>query len=381
VTAARTILFIDFYEIYGGGQHSLRSILAGLDRGRWRPVLAVNQEGRLAAEARALGLPVLVADMGRGRWRYFWKALPAFLKILGFAVEHGVSLVHSNGLKAAKFGCAVAGALFVPAVWHKRIHVEKAARSSTARLWRFYARRHDLLLAVSSAVGRDLKRIGVAPQKVRVLHNFVEPAALVKARPLSAARRKKAGLPAGVPLVGMVGARRQHKGVDLFIQAARLLGNRGGLWSRAHFVLLGGVASGEEAYEASLLGMQRDFPWPKRLHVLGEQDPAGPWLKSFKLLVCPSRREGFGRVAVEAMLAGCPVVAAYPEAAEVIQHGKTGWLAPPNDAAALAAAMKKALARPTAGLCARAFKSALRDFGPAAYFKRLDAIYGETLHV
>jgi glycosyltransferase involved in cell wall biosynthesis len=54
--------------------------------------------------------------------------------------------------------------------------------------------------------------------------------------------------------------------------------------------------------------------------------------------------EGFGRVIIEAQAMGRPVIAtAHGGAQETILPGDTGWLAPPGDAAALAAALTQAL--------------------------------------
>jgi hypothetical protein len=56
--------------------------------------------------------------------------------------------------------------------------------------------------------------------------------------------------------------------------------------------------------------------------------------------IIPSHREEFGIVAVEAMMCGCPVIASETGGlANIVEHGKTGILFPPDDALALAAAI------------------------------------------
>lgn len=58
-------------------------------------------------------------------------------------------------------------------------------------------------------------------------------------------------------------------------------------------------------------------------------------------LLFPSRSEGFGLVAAEAMACGLPVVASdISPLAEVIDHGKTGLLCELNDVDAFVAALK-----------------------------------------
>jgi glycosyltransferase involved in cell wall biosynthesis len=57
--------------------------------------------------------------------------------------------------------------------------------------------------------------------------------------------------------------------------------------------------------------------------------------------------ESFGRVCVEAMAAGRPVVAFdHGAARELVDHGKTGFLCPPGDADAAAKAVTKLLREP-----------------------------------
>jgi glycosyltransferase involved in cell wall biosynthesis len=67
-------------------------------------------------------------------------------------------------------------------------------------------------------------------------------------------------------------------------------------------------------------------------------------LREIRLLVLPSLAEGFGLVLIEAMAAGVPVVATnVPGIRDVIRDGETGLLVPPDDEAALGAAIDRVL--------------------------------------
>ena len=69
------------------------------------------------------------------------------------------------------------------------------------------------------------------------------------------------------------------------------------------------------------------------------------WLRRADLLVHPARWEGFGLALLEAMLAALPVVATNVSSMpEIVADGETGLLVPPDDAAALAAAVNRVLA-------------------------------------
>jgi len=63
--------------------------------------------------------------------------------------------------------------------------------------------------------------------------------------------------------------------------------------------------------------------------------------------VLPSVREQFGQVLVEGMACGLPAVAVDAFGpAEIVEHGETGWLVPPDDGTALMNALVEAVNRP-----------------------------------
>jgi len=73
----------------------------------------------------------------------------------------------------------------------------------------------------------------------------------------------------------------------------------------------------------------------------------GAYYERAAVVVCPSRREGYGVVAREAMAYGRPVVAtAVGGLTEAIEDGVTGVVVPPRDAAALRAAIELLLGDP-----------------------------------
>ncbi len=81
-------------------------------------------------------------------------------------------------------------------------------------------------------------------------------------------------------------------------------------------------------------------------------DELGLYYERAAVVVCPSRREGYGVVAREAMAYGRPVVAsAVGGLSEAVEDGVTGLLVPPRDPVALRAALERLLADPA--LCRR----------------------------
>jgi glycosyltransferase involved in cell wall biosynthesis len=111
-------------------------------------------------------------------------------------------------------------------------------------------------------------------------------------------------------------------------------------------------------------------------------DPA-PLYDWADVVVVPSRRpESLGRVAIEAMAHGRPPLAsAIGGLEEVVEHGVSGWLVPPNDAPALARAIGDILLAPTAwsGFPAAARARFEAVFDPRAIASELTAILAGRL--
>jgi glycosyltransferase involved in cell wall biosynthesis len=114
--------------------------------------------------------------------------------------------------------------------------------------------------------------------------------------------------------------------------------------------------------------------------------PAQPDIRSFLhqacLLVLSSRYEALPNVVLEAMAAGLPVAATRVGGLpELVIPGRTGWLVPPGDAPALAAAMSQALgdaeAREALGRTGR--EIAVRDFSLEAMTRRYETVLSNLL--
>ena len=83
------------------------------------------------------------------------------------------------------------------------------------------------------------------------------------------------------------------------------------------------------------------------VRLLGFRDDVPAVLSAADIFVMPSRREGFGLSAAEAMAASLPVVAAdVVSLNEIIRHGKTGFVVPSEDPHALADAIERLAKNP-----------------------------------
>ena len=89
-----------------------------------------------------------------------------------------------------------------------------------------------------------------------------------------------------------------------------------------------------------------------RIHFIGYQKEIKPIYEIIDVYVQPSRFEGMPMSILEAMAAGCPVVATQIDGnSELVSDGATGWLVPPEDPESLANVIQTVLSRPTEAEC------------------------------
>jgi glycosyltransferase involved in cell wall biosynthesis len=94
-----------------------------------------------------------------------------------------------------------------------------------------------------------------------------------------------------------------------------------------------------KTYAADLKKQVKKLGLNERVHFIGPQPQSklAIWMAKASVLVLPSRSEGLGRVIIEAMAAGTPVIGSRVGGIpELIQDGATGFLVPPGDDKALA---------------------------------------------
>lgn len=134
-------------------------------------------------------------------------------------------------------------------------------------------------------------------------------------------------------LIGAIGSLERRKGFRTLLEAFRIAAaDRPSL----RLALIGGPAEPDE--EAELRRLAADPALGGRARLAGPRPRAWRYAAAFDVCVVPSlERESFGLAALDAMLAGRPVVASRVGGLpEVVADGETGVLAPPGDAAELA---------------------------------------------
>ncbi len=241
-------------------------------------------------------------------------------------LKHSPMLVHSHGVSAALTGCLAARWAGCPSLftahnvmgqssWHRHF-ISPILRSS------------NLAIAVTSAVKQSLTLAGLRPETIEVISNGIahepppcEPCSVIL---------KRYGLPQTRPVILAAGRLSHEKGFDLLIQSARQL-----LQSAPDVVI---AVAGDGPELGNLRTLINTLSLQESVFLLGHTTELRSLMHCVEMMVIPSRSEGQSLVALEAMDAGCPVVAFKTGGlGETLEDGKAGRLVDMNSTDALAA--------------------------------------------
>lgn len=255
--------------------------------------------------------------------------------------ERRFDLLHAHDFKANAVALRVAARHRMRTVATFHLHTHGSTRLLLYELFdRWQLARFDTVIAVARALEGDPGLSRVAPSRIAVVPNGIDPGRLDAraARDREAAESLLAGRRDG-PLVLAVARLARQKGIDLLLRAtARLLEEIPGLC-----VAVAGDGPERLRLErlASELGVGRQVRW------LGARPEIAGLLSAADLVAVPSRSEGLPYGVLEALALARPVVAAAVGGIpELLRDGEEGWLVAPGDVEALAAALASALAVP-----------------------------------
>jgi len=282
---------------------------------------------------------------------------PPFAARLGAAVAEqvrkgAIDVVDAQGLTALGYG-RLRGrdpALRAPLVMnpqgmeeHQTRGLKRAALWRLRRLSRAAARLADRVVATDEATRADVPRLlGVPAEKVVVLPNGIdldEVARLTPAEPRARAEEAVPALRTAGLVILSVGRLEPYKGFDTAAAALARLQSAGALPADWAWVVVGAGGAGA-AWRAWL---------PGRLHLTGRVDEATlhALYARADVFLHATRFEGSSLVTLEAMAHALPVVATRAGGIpDKVVEGRTGALAEPGDAEALAEALRPLVAQP-----------------------------------
>ncbi len=354
-----------------GAERSLVDLVAGMDAARFRASCAVTQSasGAYAEALRALGVPVIYCGGPRspvaaaGFTRRVWRT----------ARRAGADLIHVNSLRLNPYGVVVGRALGIPVICYVQAHV--SPRAYFARL----AFANQAVAVCSEAVAAPWRGMPGGQKRLRVVHYGLDSAGFSFSEEHRRAHRLRLGLDERTFALGVVSRLSPSKKLEHFLRAFQLARMRE---PRLRAFVAGDAPSRWRHYAEGIRQLPERMGIRPHVVFLGYVRDIGSLYSAFDAVVAPSDEEGLGRVPLEAMAAGRPVIAARAGGPmETIAHGETGLLVPPLDPTALAAAMVRLADDVT--LCRKLGAAGRRRveerFSLASYVRAFERIYEQVL--
>lgn len=324
--APRRLLVVSDEMEIGGSQSQIVHLLSGLDRSAWQPeLLYFRKHSFLVDQLEAAGIRTHHLPKN-GRVDFgFVRRLYAFLRSGRYELVHAFSLTAELWVRAllpllapTKFVASVRGLCLGYPAWQWWLK-------------RWIAHRADAIVANAHAGARmTALRATVPLDCISVIPNGVEIPVL-----LDAVARVRGRAELGVPenrVFGLfVGRLVSEKNLPLLLDALARLPST----SRPLLLLVG-----DGPLRAQLVEQARSLQLDTDLRLLGERRDAQAMMQLADFLVLPSREEGLSNVLLEAMAAGCAVIAsAVGGNPEIVEHEVNGLLFTSDNADQLARAL------------------------------------------
>jgi len=303
---------------------------------RYRPMIVLHQEGEFADYLRAKEIPyhLLPLDkyvgqsLGLGQIPIIWKNL---WPIRDFIQKHRIDIVHGNEDDVNYTWSVPTFLSRALHLWHMRALYKQSRLGVLMGLC-------STLVSVSDFVVESLP--SACEGKTSVV---VDPVSFSEDFPRETARAamlKELGVERETLLVCFVGNFLEGKRPGVFIDAAARMVSM--LPDRKLLFLMFG--DDRENRCPDLLMHAESLGVAARIRFMGFRHDIGKCLAACDLALAPAVNEGLGRLVIEPMLLGVPVVAARSGGIiEIVNDGETGFLVEPDDPSAFAEAAVRVL--------------------------------------
>ncbi len=389
----RVILYISHSAGLYGAELCLLNLVANLDKDRFLPIVALPENGPLKQKLEGLNILVEVVPLIRSwltrrngiqRLLYFLAVMPFIFvstwQLKQIVARHKVDLIHTNSLVIIS-GALAARISGVPHVWHARELLIPET------VFNFFLGPHIALSVIKRLSNRVIAMsLGVRQtfcqqsncSKVVVVYDGLEFETFESSHAQTSIR-SQLNIPDDTLLVGEIGRVTEIKGYEDLVRAAVAVKKA---IPNVTFIGVGGKSRSDAVYEQKILKLINSYNLQDSFKLIGYRDDVSDIMSALDLLVLPSHSEAFGRVLVEAMAAGKPVIGTTVGGIpEIIEDGVTGLLVPPGSPDNLAQAIIKVLQDLDLArrLGAAGRQRAKTRFSPKRYVAEVQKIYEELV--
>jgi glycosyltransferase involved in cell wall biosynthesis len=351
-TAPRKILFVEGSAggVVGGSLTGILELLPHLDRRRYEPALVLAEAkpglalpdtpvhvlapradagpvtaGSAAVRTLRRGVQVLSVVLPRAR---------EFARL--FARERPALVYLASGLNSNLATVVAAARTGIPVVCHFK------GFRRIGPVDRFLSRWIDAAISMTDEIAEHYRVRRVHARRFVTIYDGIEPGRFGTGG--GAAVRREFGIPDDAPVVGIVGHVQEWKGQLLVAEAvARARRTIPAL----RCLVVGGIHRLGTTYGDRLKARIAEPDLAGHVILTGARRDVAACLDAMDVAIHASNREPFGRVLLEAMATGRPVIAPREGGpVEIVTDGESGLLVPPRDPDALARAMVTLLGDP-----------------------------------
>lgn len=299
--------------------------------------------------------------------------IPLLLRMLTIVKKYKVDIVHlNNNIDANIEGVITAKLCKIPCVAHIR------GSEYNSAVIRFLAKYVNHFIAVSEYVKKSILDMGVPSNKITVIYDgitsdeYERKNALVPSLSKFCFRRYN---------VGLFACLLEWKGHKVFIEAISILVNEHNL-KDCNFFIVGDMPDGQSNYKKELKDIIENYNLGDYVIFTGYQADVFQLMEKMDIIVHTSiQPEPFGRVIIEAMSVGRPVIATgLGGPLEIIQNGVNGILIPPNEPRMLADAVINLLNDEDAAriLSINAKKTVEQKFNMQTFARMIEKVFEEV---
>lgn len=324
------VLYISHSIGFDGAERCLFTLVKGIDKDKFIPMVVVPAEGPLKKKLEKQGVKVFIFPLVC--WIPIYRAfeytknrdmLSRCKRLAVLIKDEGVDIIHTNTSIIAE-GAIAAKMTGKPHVWHLHEildgHPSLNPPMPLHLIYKFIDLYSESIIVVSDALKERLAG-SISPEREKVIHNGIE---VPESEPAAISLRDEINVPKDTILVCTIGPIIKEKGYETLVEAARSVIKKN---KKVVFISIGDI--GDVTLSSRLRKAMRKYSIKDSFRFLGYRNDVPRILKEVDIYVVSSKTESFSLAAIEAMAAGKPVVATRcggPE--EIVVHGETGFLIP-----------------------------------------------------
>lgn len=311
----KKVLFLSAAPFIGGGEINLISLLSTIDKDIFDCHLLYNPKSSL--EKYIYGLNISKFDFPEYRINNCVKVYISFVRMLFLILINRFDCIYVNTIIALKAYWPIFCCLRIPVIAH--IHILEKDESMR---WLKINRAKRIIVCSKFLKNCMMNESSWLDRgKIYVLHNAIEKEIW---QPSSKNfLRSKYSIEKDIPIVGIVGQIKKIKGQKIFIEMVKKLSNNRVV---AKYFIVGESSANDHKYKMELERLIAKYDLSKQIIFTGFLNNIPQIMSDLDLLVVPSSREPFGRVVIESLACGTPVLASKVGGIPEILNDRKGGL-------------------------------------------------------